>query len=132
MFYLDCGLKPPSVNHLYGRTWGGQNYLKPEAVQFKNTLGLMAKTKWNKPLLTGRLSVDIIVCYGDNRRRDIDNSFKMILDSLKGIIIADDSQFDCDRIRRLTDKEPRLIIRIEPLAEDFQEQLKREINGQET
>lgn len=127
MFYLDCGLKPPSVNDMYGNARGGRKYLKPKAVEFKNALGLLAKSVWKKPPLTGRLSVDIIICYGDKRVHDLDNTLKITLDSLKGIVIADDSLFDKDQKRRLLGNEPRLIIRIEPLPDSFQDELLKEI-----
>lgn len=126
MFYLDCGLKPPSVNHSYGRR-GTRTFITPLARQFKKNLGLLAKSVWKKPPLTGRLSVDIIICYGDKRIHDLDNTYKITLDSLKGIVIADDSLFDRDQKRRLLGDEPRLIIRIEPLPDNFQEELQKEV-----
>lgn len=41
-----------------------------------------------------RYRVDLIMVFDDNRRRDIDNCAKAILDAMNGVVYDDDSQID--------------------------------------
>ena len=91
----------PSINHYYMyrgmKTKFGkvmvQKYLAPESViflEFMNTLLKKLKVPVND---SDNLRLYIKAYYSDNRRRDADNP-KAIMDSMKGIVIEDDSQID--------------------------------------
>ena len=62
-----------------------------------------------------RLKVDILVFPPDNRRRDLDNVLKAILDSLEDAkVFKDDSLIDDLRVRRMdTFKDGKIEIGIE-------------------
>lgn len=49
---------------------------------------------------TGRLMLIISVHPPDNRRRDLDNILKALLDAMEGMLYEDDSQIDELLIRR--------------------------------
>lgn len=67
-----------------------------------------------------RVDVLILATFADNRRRDIDNVAKSVLDALNGVIWADDAQVDGLRIVRSLDrKNPQtevVITRLGPSA----------------
>jgi crossover junction endodeoxyribonuclease RusA len=52
----------------------------------------MQKTKWQTPDKKAKVIVNVWIFWKDNRRRDADNTFKLLLDSMKGIAFQDDSQ----------------------------------------
>lgn len=68
--------------------------------------------------MNGRLAVRVTVCPPDNRRRDLDNVQKALLDALaKGGAYRDDSQID----RLVVERGPvtpggRVLVVIEPIA----------------
>jgi len=103
---------PVSVNSAYRRMPGRYGmFLAAEARGWKESVAWAAKTDWKKPMLFGRVAIEIILYYADFRRRDIDNSQKLIFDGLAGIVYRDDSQIDDIRIvRRHDKKKPRVEI----------------------
>ena len=58
------------------------------------------------------LGISIRICYGDNRKRDLDNSLKVIFDSLEGKAFVNDNQIDYIEIRRDNGDTPKIKIRI--------------------
>lgn len=89
---------PPSINR-YWRSVNGRNILSKAGRDYrKDGLKVLAahsageKTRWP---YAGRLSVTITVWPPDQRRRDIDNMPKAVLDLLThGGVYGDDSQID--------------------------------------
>ena len=91
-------LKAISVNHAYGSappTPGkrfGRRYLTNDGKEFKEAVG------WSVVGQGGRMNndsgaqftVSIIFCFKDNRRRDVDDYFKIFIDALSGVIWDDD------------------------------------------
>ena len=86
---------PPSTNR-YWRTFRGRTYVSSEATQYKKAVklllghhepydGLVALYVTLHPKLTSK-GLASKVCM------DIDNSIKVCLDSLQGILIVDDKQ----------------------------------------
>jgi len=106
---------PPSVNHAYiiRKTKNGIMRIRtPKFKQYIKDIHDEFPTEWEenfgkgriithkfKPL-KGKLGAKIIISYGDNRHRDIDNSLKVIFDSLEGVAFENDNQIDYIEVRR--------------------------------
>lgn len=84
---------PPSTNKLW-RYFRGRVVLSKEAQMYIKDVGyLVARVQPYKK--SSRLQAEMIVHAKDNRKRDLDNCFKIVLDSLeKAGIFENDSQFD--------------------------------------
>ncbi|MCI5633305.1 RusA family crossover junction endodeoxyribonuclease [Helicobacter sp.] len=81
---------PPSVNHYWlGSGWN--RYVSKRGVEFKRALALSAKASNITPT-EKQVCLSVVWHKKDNRRRDIDNILKPILDALNGIAYFDDSQ----------------------------------------
>ena len=82
---------PPSINH-YWRRVGQRTLISREGRRFRERVVALLARRPGGPLL-GPLAVDVEVYPPDNRRRDIDNVQKALLDALQhGGVYADDSQ----------------------------------------
>jgi crossover junction endodeoxyribonuclease RusA len=89
---------PPSMNH-YWRNFNGRAIISREGREFRKRV-MAWLFGWKQPL-TGRLSVRIDVNPPDNRRRDLDNLLKPMLDALQHAgVYEDDSQIDSLTITR--------------------------------
>ena len=88
---LVLNIAPISVNSLY-RSVRGRNILSKQAREFKSEAQKQIKLLYTGNVLENRLRVKLIFYFPDNRRRDVDNYTKAILDSLTGIVFRDDSQ----------------------------------------
>lgn len=85
---------PPSVNHLWVRA-GKRIFVSQKGIEFKNhvhALWLQHPVK-----LVGKLSIDVVAFPPDRRKRDIDNIFKVLLDSLMYAGYYEDD-FQIDRL----------------------------------
>ena len=92
--------QPPSVNHYTKASRYGGRYLSKEALAFKKeTHRRIAPFAPQEPS-KNRLVVKVIFGFKDDRRRDLDNYLKVTLDSLQGIVFADDSQIDVLLVKR--------------------------------
>lgn len=65
---------------------------------------------WSKQ---GRYSLRIVVAYGDNQRRDIDNVLKSVADGCNGVLWDDDSQVHHMAVTRVFEGEPRTEVIVE-------------------
>lgn len=67
--------------------------------------------------MLGDVALTVRFYWRDKRRRDIDNGLKMTLDSLTGIVYADDAQVKHLTVSNLRDAvKPRVEIEIEELT----------------
>src|SRR6056297_3429442 len=85
---------PPSVNHYWKRNRNGGVRVGVAGVRFRDEV-MFAALQQLKPLrsLSGPVSVSIVACQPDRRRRDLDNLLKSTLDALTAAkIYGDDSQ----------------------------------------
>lgn len=62
-----------------------------------------------------RYSLRVVVSYGDNRRRDIDNVLKSVADGCNGALWEDDSQVHHMEVTRVFEGEPRTEVTAEVL-----------------
>ena len=82
---------PPSINH-YWRRVGPRTLISREGRQFRRDVMAILAGMGIEPL-TGKLIVCVDIFPPDNRRRDIDNVTKALLDALEhGGAYVDDSQ----------------------------------------
>ena len=82
---------PPSINH-YWRRVGPRTLISREGRRFRERVMAILAARRIEPL-TGTLALEIEIHPPDNRRRDIDNVQKALLDALQhGGAYADDSQ----------------------------------------
>lgn len=106
---------PPSANR-YWRTFRGMVVKSDQARQYQEQAGWIAKTQGVQPL-EGDITVRIDV-YRPAKRGDLDNSIKVLLDSLNGIAYQDDSQIVKIIAQRFNDKRnPRAEITISSCTE---------------
>ena len=82
---------PPSVNH-YWRRVGFRTLISREGRRFRERVMALLAARKVQPI-SGRLSVELDLYPPDNRRRDLDNLPKAVLDALQhGGAYEDDSQ----------------------------------------
>jgi crossover junction endodeoxyribonuclease RusA len=106
-FTLDY---PPSLNALYA-TVNGRRVLSKAGRQYKGNAALDA-FRQGAYCISGAVVISIDV-YRPAKRGDLDNTFKVILDALKGIAWEDDKQIVGINARRFDDKEyPRVEIEV--------------------
>lgn len=79
----------PSVNHYLGRTKSGRTYLTEQAKEFKKIVAIYCR---NFELRQGNVKIKFNWYINHNRRSDLDNRLKVLLDSLTGIAYIDDKQ----------------------------------------
>lgn len=84
---------PPSVNHYWGQK-GNQRFIGKKGKEFRVAVQLECLIKGIKSL-PGRLSVSIDLYPPDNRKRDLDNVLKSLLDAMEHAgCYENDSQID--------------------------------------
>ena len=82
---------PPTVNHYWKHTRGGIHYVTAQGKAYQQAVSLAVKMA-KVPPFTSKVMLKVDMYPPDNRKRDIDNIFKALLDGLtKSGIIADDS-----------------------------------------
>ena len=82
---------PPSVNH-YWRRVGARTLISRGGRVFRRRVCAILAASGVRPI-EGELNVEVVVFPPDNRRRDVDNVQKALLDALEhGGIYADDNQ----------------------------------------
>jgi crossover junction endodeoxyribonuclease RusA len=102
---------PPSANH-FKVAVKGRMVLTQEARDYKEQAGWIAKS-WGITALECPVRLFVNV-YRPRRQGDLDNSLKLILDTLTGIAYLDDSQVVEIHAKRFDDpSDPRVEITIE-------------------
>lgn len=97
---------PPTVNHSHGRTKGGGVYLKAQAREFREVVGWQLRALGVEPV-KGEIVLTIHFYKPDQRKRDIDNPLKAVLDALKGHVYHDDDQIVELHVYQYYDKNKR-------------------------
>lgn len=109
-------LRPPSVN-TYWRKWQNRMVISKAGREFKRTARekLIEAFCEDKPYACP-LKLKISLYFKDNRKRDIDNYCKGILDSMTGIVYEDDSQIDKLTLEKFIGTgEDKIIIELEEI-----------------
>lgn len=79
---------PPSVNHYWRHTKQGRHYISDEGKRFQSQVFMRCMAEMP---FTQAVEISVEVTMPDNRPRDLDNLWKVLLDSLaKAKIIEDD------------------------------------------
>jgi len=91
--------KAISVNQAYPTGKHGRRFLSPKGKEFKKIVADTLLYEYNEKLEkikseTGKekYCVEIVFCFKDKRRRDVDDYFKLLIDSLTDVVWKDDSQ----------------------------------------
>ena len=80
---------PPSANR-YWRTFNGRIVMSAEARAYKEGVALIARAKGLRPS-DGDVTLKLDV-FRPQRRGDLDNRIKIVLDALQGVAYYDDKQ----------------------------------------
>ena len=109
-------LWPPSVNHYWLRSRTG-NYISPFGKAYRQSVWVEFKHSYpGKSPFKNRLHVKILASPPDNKRRDLDNILKSILDSMQHAgVYEDDNQIDAIEIYRTKEHEDAIHVEVTPL-----------------
>jgi crossover junction endodeoxyribonuclease RusA len=84
---------PPTVNHYWGQV-GSKKFLGKKGKEFREAVFLCAYNA-RKVALNERLHMEVYLYPPDNRKRDVDNILKPLLDALEHAnVYENDSQID--------------------------------------
>jgi Holliday junction resolvase RusA-like endonuclease len=94
---ITLDMLPPSVNHMYATSKGGQKFLTAEATLFRELAILQARAAagragWQAP---ERLAFHLRLWFPNRRQTDIDNRIKSALDACALALGFNDSRVDC-------------------------------------
>lgn len=82
---------PPSANR-YWRMWQGRMVVSTEARNYKEQAGWIAKSQAPE-LVEGDGDVSLTIrVFRPQKRGDLDNTLKVLIDALKGVAFEDDDQ----------------------------------------
>lgn len=88
---FEIPYKPDSVNDHWEINKNGKGLrVSDKGKEFRETVQWYIKSK-KYITFTGKIKVNIELYFKDNRKKDIDNYFKAILDSFNGFLYTDDS-----------------------------------------
>jgi crossover junction endodeoxyribonuclease RusA len=105
---------PPSANR-YWRKFGGKIVKSQEARDYQAQVGWWAKVAGLNEMIGGNVSVSMWV-YRAQKRGDLDNRIKVLLDSLEGIAYKNDDQVKELHAFLDDDKDnPRVVVQVEAL-----------------
>ena len=103
---------PPSAN-AYWRAVRGRVLLSRAAREYREWCAVVALRQWKSGPMDGpvRLHADVFM---PNKRGDLMNREKQLLDAIQGVVICNDSQVVDMRMVRHTDKDnPRVELTVE-------------------
>lgn len=111
--------EPPSNNHIYRSACRGRfptTYLTHEGREQKADYTLQAKWQYKGQPLSGDIILTAAVYFKTKRKRDLDNTMKLVQDALNDVLWEDDSQIaDLHLIRRYDPEDPRIVLSVDHL-----------------
>lgn len=91
---------PPSINRYYRSIGAGRVVISEDGRKYRKAVKdslLVQRAK----LVTGRIGLELELCFNDKRKCDLDNRLKSLQDALqKAGLFEDDSQIDLLIVRR--------------------------------
>ena len=91
-------------------------YMTPEGKALKELYQWQIKTQWKRPWIQGGVMLTIYIYYPNHVKRDLDNSMKILLDSMSGMVYKDDSQImSLWVIKRFDADNPRVDIDVQEM-----------------
>jgi crossover junction endodeoxyribonuclease RusA len=106
---------PPSAN-TYWRRNGSRYFVCPKGMEYRKLAAYQLHHFKDSFCIFQRLSISIEAYPPDKRRRDLDNIFKCLMDSLQyASVFEDDCQIDRINIMRMQSKIGMVNIQIEEL-----------------
>lgn len=109
--------EPQSTNNLYRshcRFGHPAVYMTDKGKSLKESYGYQAKSQWRWGVSDKPFEVSIYLYFKTQRKHDIDNYGKILLDSMTGIVWKDDSQIWKMTVNKMVDKKnPRIEISID-------------------
>ena len=118
VYVIQFELPYPPTNNTYYRHCRGRTFIGAKGRKYRNDVfGCLVEQLGKIKTLKGRLDVSVWAIMPDKRKRDVDNIFKGVGDSLQNAgLFMDDSQIDrLEIIRRPDEKPGRLLIWIREL-----------------
>lgn len=109
---------PPTGNHAWKHTRAGKHYLTAEARGYYELVCHVVRQAGMAMYLDGKLIVEADIYPPDNRRRDLDNAWKVLSDACtKAGVWMDDTQISrlvLERMERV--EHGRVLIRVQSVA----------------
>lgn len=103
---------PPSIN-TYWRRNGNRYFISSKGIQYRNHVTEVCQIYSGFYNESERLAASIMAYPPDKRRRDLDNIFKGLMDSLQYAgVYVDDCQLDEIFIRRMPEREGKIIVKL--------------------
>lgn len=104
--------KPVPVNQKYG-IMNGRMLLQKKYRDAKEAIAWEIKSQWKGPALKSKLSVNLLIYFGNNRKNDIDGYIKILLDAAEGVLYEDDSQVvELHVFKEFDEKNPRVELQV--------------------
>lgn len=104
---------PPSVNHYYRRN-GGRYFISKRGQDYREYVAKVCYAYQGLFVAEDRIRLRIKAYPPDKRKRDLDNLFKSVLDSIQHSgIYVDDSQIDKLSIERMPEYEGKISVHLE-------------------
>ena len=112
LFRLELAGLPPSVNQMYRTGRQGQRYKRPEVEEWQSEVAKQLREAWgDKRPFVGEVLLKIEFSVKTNRRWDVDNRLKALIDCLElGGVIHYDAQVAGINAKRVNRDEIRTII----------------------
>jgi crossover junction endodeoxyribonuclease RusA len=111
--YLELPF-PPSVNSIWRGGAGGRHYLSAKYKSWKLEAGLLARSQCKSARVSGPYAVQMNLVRPDKRRRDLDNTIKVVLDLLAHVGVTDDDSELQQIEARWVSKGPPLWVAVRP------------------
>lgn len=104
--------KPIPLNALY-RSINGRSIISKLGRETKTALEWEIRSQVKFSPLEGSVAVNLMLYFGDRRKRDIDSYLKVLLDSMNGLVYIDDSQIiELHVFKEIDIENPRVEIQI--------------------